>query len=163
MEQKLYTLLDSLNIRYTVYEHKAVYTMEEAAEIDAALPGQPTKNVLVKDKKTGEFYLVLLLGERKLKESEFKEQAGWTHVRFARPEELAEQMETTPGSVSPLELVSEKASGIKVVLSGEITELDGEELLTFHPCRNTASLAMSRDDFMKFLESVENEIKYEKQ
>ena len=156
MEQKLYRLLESLNIEYRVYEHEAVYTMEGAAAVDAALPGQPTKNVLVKDKKTKEFYLVILLGDRKLKESDFKEQAGWTRIRFAGEEDLAELLETTPGSVSPLELVSERASGITVVVDREISALAEDELLTFHPCRNTASLVMTRKDFFRFLDAVGN-------
>ena len=46
----LYALFDQLSIPWTTHEHPPVFTVEEGADIKAALPGGHTKNLFLKDK-----------------------------------------------------------------------------------------------------------------
>jgi len=63
----------------------------------------------------------------------------------------------TPGSVTPFALIHPNAAGIPVVVdSGVLTH----EWVHFHPLRNTATLRLRKDDFLKFLKSRENEVRF---
>ncbi len=64
----------------------------------------------------------------------------------------------TPGSVSPFGLLSDKAHRVTVVLEKLITEAAAEELVNFHPNRNTATLSLQKRDFLKFLEYIGTEV-----
>ena len=68
---------------------------------------------------------------------------------------------STPGSVSPFGLLSDKDHRITVVLEKLITEAADEELVNFHPNRNTATLSMKKKDFLKFLEYMGTEVIFE--
>lgn len=163
LEEKLFQVLESLQIPYKIYEHEAVFTMEEAAELDAKLPGYSPKNMLVKDKKTKEFYLVVLDGARRLDEKELQPVAGWNKIRFAGADDLMEVLGLEPGSVSPFGLVKNGATDKvrAVVLDKTITAMSDDDLLTFHPCRNTASLILKKSDLIKFLESLKVRVIFE--
>lgn len=163
LEDKLYQILNELEIAYNVVEHEAVFTMEEAEELDAQLPGYSPKNMLVKDKKSKLYYLVVLDSQRRLDEKELKPVAGWNKIRFAGPEDLMEILGLEPGSVSPFGLVNDGAVDqiAAVVMDKKITSLKDSDLLTFHPCRNTASLILSKSDLVKFLESLKARVIFE--
>ena len=82
----------------------------------------------------------------------FKALIGWSQVRFASAEELMDCLGLIPGSVSPFGLVSADPEGVTVVLGKEITEAADTEPVNFHPNRNTATLSLSKADFVRFLE-----------
>ena len=48
-EQSLLNALDAAGIAWTMTEHRAVYTVEESAQLHAELPGAHTKNLFLKD------------------------------------------------------------------------------------------------------------------
>ena len=58
MKQKIFDMLDSLEIDYTNYEHKAVFTCGESKWID--LPWERVKSLLIRNKKSTKFYMVVL-------------------------------------------------------------------------------------------------------
>lgn len=58
-EQKLYDVLNQLSIKFTRYEHEAVYTVEEADNLDIDIPGQHSKNLFLRNKK--EIFIIFLL------------------------------------------------------------------------------------------------------
>ncbi len=51
-------LLDSLGIRYDKYEHKPVYTCEEASALNLDIQGIETKNLFLRDRKGKRHFLV---------------------------------------------------------------------------------------------------------
>ena len=57
-EQKLYDVLNQLSIKFTRYEHEAVYTVEEADNLDIDIPGQHSKNLFLRNKK--EIFIIFL-------------------------------------------------------------------------------------------------------
>ena len=46
-KQEIYNYLNEKNISYEITNHKAVYNMEEASEIDIPYPNQDVKNLFV--------------------------------------------------------------------------------------------------------------------
>ncbi len=151
-EARLYEVFEEIGItEYTIIEHKAVFTSQEAEEELPELPGLSLKNLLVREKKSGRYFLIILDDHRRLDMKHFKALTGWGQVRFASAEELMECLGLIPGSVSPFGLVSAEEGTVTVVLGKEITEAADTELVNFHPNRNTATLALSKADFVKFL------------
>jgi Ala-tRNA(Pro) deacylase len=62
----------------------------------------------------------------------------------------------TPGSVTPFGLIYDVEHHVHVFLD---RNLQNAERLSFHPCINTASLTVSKSDFIKFMNHTAN--KYE--
>lgn len=161
-EGELYEVFRKIGITdYEIHEHKAIFSTKEAEEEGLTLPGLNLKNLLIKDKKTEHYYLVVLEDNRHMDTRHFKELTGWGKIRFAKAEEMWELLRLTPGSVSPFGLISDTEHRITVVLEKLITDASGEELVNFHPNRNTATLSMKKRDFLKFLGFVGNEVIFE--
>lgn len=154
-EAKLYEIFEEIGITdYHIIEHKAVFTSREAEEELPELPGLALKNLLVREKKSGRYFLIILDDHRRLDMKRFKALTGWGQVRFASAEELMDCLGLIPGSVSPFGLVSAEPGAVTVVLGKEITEAADTEPVNFHPNRNTATLTLSKADFIRFLEYV---------
>lgn len=161
-EEQLYEVLKETGITdYQVHEHQAIFTSQEAEDAGLIMPGLNLKNLLVKDKKTGKFYLLILDDHRHMDEKHFKAITGWSKIRFARAEELLELTGLTPGSVSPFGLINDTEHQITVVLEKKITDAAEDTPVNFHPNRNTATLSLSKKDFLKFLDYIDCDVIFE--
>lgn len=161
-EKELYEKLKELGITdYTVKEHPPLFSVEDVIANDCMMPGLNFKNLLIKDKKADTYYLVILEDSRKMENKYFKEFTGWGKIRFAHPEELFEKMGLKPGSVSPYGLLNNSEHDIIIVVDHSIIEAAEDELINFHPNRNTATLTVKKHQFVKYLESLGNKIIWE--
>lgn len=162
-EERLYQAFAEIGItEYTVHEHEAVFTSREAEDKGLMMKGLNLKNLLIKDKKSGSFFLVILDDHRHMDAAHFKKLTGWGKIRFANEEELFSVLGLTPGSVSPFGLICDEDKLVTVVLERKIAEADETELVNFHPNRNTATLSLTKKDFLRFLEYVGNPVIFEK-
>ena len=62
-----------------------------------------------------------------------------------------------PGSVSPFGLINDPENHVHLFID---EKLAGCDRLTFHPNVNTASVVVSKSDFMKFLEHSGNSYEF---
>lgn len=62
----IYILLDKMNIWYRSVEHKAVYTMSEAAETASPFPEAGAKNLFIRDDKKQNYYLITVKGDKRV-------------------------------------------------------------------------------------------------
>lgn len=162
-EETLYQLFTDIGItEYTVHEHEAVFTSREAQDKGLMMEGLNLKNLLIKDKKSGRFFLVILDDHRQMDTTHFKKLTGWGKIRFANEEELLSVLGLTPGSVSPFGLICDREKLVTVVLEEKISNAEETELVNFHPNRNTATLSLTKKDFLRFLEYVGNPVIFEK-
>ena len=161
-EKDLYAKLKELGITdYTIREHPPLFSVEDVIANDCMMPGLNFKNLLIKDKKAEAYYLVILEDSRKMENKYFKEFTGWGKIRFAHPEELYEKMGLKPGSVSPYGLLNNAEHDIIIVVDHSIARANEDELINFHPNRNTATLTVKKYQFVKYLESLGNKIIWE--
>ena len=162
-EAELYDVFQRIGITdYDIHEHKAIFSTKEAEDEGLILPGLNLKNLLIKDKKTEHFFMVILEDHRHMDEKHFKDLTGWGKIRFAQEKEMWELLRLTPGSVSPFGLLSDKNHRVTVVLEKLITDAAEDELVNFHPNRNTATLSLKKRDFLKFLESIGADVIFER-
>lgn len=157
-EEQLYRLLGELNISYEKKEHPAVYTSEEAERLCTDLPGLKMKNLLIKDKKTQVFYLIVLQDDRRLDFKGLKGLTGWKSPVFASEEELWQQLRLTPGSVTAFGLICDEQHSVRIVLDRSIGTEASDTPINFHPCVNTATISISLEDFFRFLAHCGNPV-----
>ncbi|MCM8710325.1 prolyl-tRNA synthetase associated domain-containing protein [Clostridium sp. SYSU_GA19001] len=157
IEQRLYNTLDLLEIEYIRYEHKAVYTIEEANQLDINIPGQQCKNLFLRNRKGDTHYLVILHEEKQADLKLLSHQIGSTSLSFASEERLFKYLGLKPGSVTPFGLINDSNKEVIVLIDKELV---GAEKLNFHPNVNTATISVSYKDFEKFIEWNGNKINY---
>lgn len=158
-EKSVYQVLNDLGIQYTVHYHEALFGQEDADKEGYHQPGLNLKNMLVREKKKDEHYLVLLKDDDRLDFKKFKPMTGWSSkMTFARDEDLMKYLGVHAGSCSIFGLINDKEKHVIVVLDDYITSADLDESISFHPNINTATLTMKVRDLYTFLEWTGNKV-----
>ncbi len=148
MRQKIFDILDSLQIPYTNYEHDAVFTCDEAKWVD--IPGYRVKSLLLRNKKATNFYMVVLPDSKKLDTNIIREIFDDSKMSFASEERMMEKIGLKPWSVSPFALVNNTQRDIRVVFDRELEW----KLVGFHPLQNDNTVALEMPEVEKFLENL---------
>ena len=155
----IYAALSALGIAYELFEHPPVFTAEEAAVHWAAIPGRAVKNLFLRNKKGDRHYLVILGIEKQADLRQLVKLIGDDRLSFGSPERLNKYLGVTPGSVSPLGLIHDTGHSVRVIVD---SDLRSAGRLIFHPNDNTASLTISGEDFVRFLEQQGNTVRWVK-
>ena len=104
-ESKMYEIFHELQItNYEVVEHQVVTSIDEVDEYDLSIADLNVKNLLLKEKKSDKYYLVIIDEHKKLDTKHFKEVTGWKKVQFSNDEQLMEVLGLPPRAVTPLSL-----------------------------------------------------------
>ncbi len=144
------------NVAFEKFEHEPVFTVEDVKTKAAHVPGQQTKNLFLCDDKKQRFYLVTIMDEKRANLKHLSQFFGEKSLRFASPEKLLELLGLTPGSVSPLGLINDVNSKVAFAIDQDLLS---QEKIYMHPNINTATLAISTEDFKKILQITNHEIK----
>ncbi|MBX7248360.1 MAG: prolyl-tRNA synthetase associated domain-containing protein [Caulobacteraceae bacterium] len=142
--------LTRAGIAFTTHEHAAVFRVDEGHEIKASMPGAHTKNLFLKDKK-GQLWLISARQDTVIPLNRLHPVIGSDRLSFGSAELMFETLGVTPGSVTAFGLVNDRDRRVRFVLD---KALDDAALVNFHPLTNTATTAMSRDDFRRFLAAL---------
>lgn len=145
-ERRVYELLDELKIEYTRVDHEALETMEACIEVDKALEVNMCKNLFLCNSQRTQFYLLLMLGEKKFVTKDLSKQIGSARLSFAEKEYMEKYLDITPGSVSVMGLMNDKDCVLRLIID---SELMNEEYIACHPCINTSSIKLKTEDLLK--------------
>jgi len=146
-EAALYERFRALGIAWKTHEHVPVFTVEESAAINATQPGGHTKNLFLKDKKSG-MWLVVLRSDFRLDLNALAKAIGAPRFSFGSAELLIATLGVPPGSVTPFALINDRERKVKVVLDAEMLKCDP---VNFHPLRNDRTIAVSPGDLLRFV------------
>jgi Ala-tRNA(Pro) deacylase len=147
----LLAFLDAHGIAHATLDHRPVFTVEEGAEIKAALPGGHTKNLFLKDAK-GQLWLICALGDTRVDLKRTAPAIGAAKLSFGSPERLFEALGVRPGSVTVFALLNDPSGAVRLVLDQAL--LDHEQV-NFHPLSNDATTTLSRDGLSSFLKALD--------
>lgn len=157
------TILTELEIPYIKHEHPAVFTCEEADEHfgkeGEKIEGAHTKNLFLRNKKGDKHYLIVVERRKTANIGELRTAFGESKLSFGSPERLEKYLGVTPGSVTPLGLITDEEKAVEVVIDEDLANF---EKVNFHPLRNTATLTIAVKDFERFLNWKGNAWKYMK-
>ncbi|WP_186005602.1 prolyl-tRNA synthetase associated domain-containing protein [Clostridium sp. DL-VIII] len=157
IEQKLYGILDSLEIKYTRYEHEAIYTVQEANRLEISIPGAHCKNLFIRNRKGDIHYLVLLDDSKRADLKLLEKQIESTKLSFASEERLFKYLGLKPGAVTPFGLINDINSEVIVLVDRDLIDAS---IVNFHPNVNTATIGVSYNDLEKFIKWHNNEFYY---
>lgn len=144
-EQRCYKLLDDLGLEYWRCDHAdcQAETMEDCLKIDGILEAIVCKNLFLTNRQKTQFYLLMMPGDKVFKTKEISSQLNCARLSFASPEDMEKYLDITPGSVSILGLMNDHENAVRLVVDEDV--LKGE-FVGCHPCINTSSLKIYKDD-----------------
>jgi Ala-tRNA(Pro) deacylase len=148
-EQILFDFLKDNHIAYKLFKHQPVFTTEETQElIDSdvdTIPGMDSKNLFLKDKKSGTFYLVSVTQDKRVDLKALSDVLNCGRFSFGKPEELLELLKLTPGSVTPFGLLFDQQNKVTFVLDEDFVAAPS---VNFHPMRNDMTINMDTQSFL---------------
>jgi prolyl-tRNA editing enzyme YbaK/EbsC (Cys-tRNA(Pro) deacylase) len=138
------TRLDEAGIEYRQLHHEPTRTSEDSARARGESLASGGKALLL---KTGDdFRLFVFSAARKLDSAAVKKRFDLRKLRFATPEELAQQTGLVPGAVPPF---GEPILPYPLFVDTSITE---NERIAFNAGSLTDSIIMSVEDYVRFAE-----------
>ena len=148
--QELFDFLDRQNITYKTYDHEPIFTVEEGAEIKAAMPGAHTKNLFLKD-KAGRFFLICAKGDTPIKINKLHPVLGCKRLSFGKAEPLMDLLGMTQGSVTLFSVLNDTDNQVTLIIDEALTR---HEIVNFHPLLNDATTAISSADMIAFAKAA---------
>ncbi|MDR0573356.1 MAG: prolyl-tRNA synthetase associated domain-containing protein [Tannerella sp.] len=152
-DPKLYTLLEQLNIQFEYVEHPPAPTIEIARQYWAGHDARHCKNLFFRNHKGNRHYLVILDCNCDMDICSIEKMLRQGKLSFASEKRMEKYLGVKPGSVTPFGLINDSERHVHLFIDKNLRK---EERLSFHPCINTASLLILRDDFIRFLDYVGN-------
>jgi len=152
-QKDLYDLLDKLSINFDYHEHPPVNTIEDALLHWKDFNSGRCKNIFFRNHKGNRHYLVILEHLRQLDIHDLEKRLKQGKLTFVSDHRLKKYLGVEPGSVSPFGLINDIEHHVYIFID---EKLEGFERLAFHPNVNTASLVVSKSDFLKFLSYMGN-------
>lgn len=147
--------LQSIGVSFELIRHAAVVTTEESRQIVHVENCMSCKSLYVKDKKSENYYLVVLPFDKRADMRKLASYVGCAKFEFATEEKLLQDLGVHRGSVSPFAFLNEKADySAKLLLDVDVFN---SEKVKFHPCDNTATVVLKTADFKRFLQSLNKE------
>ncbi len=147
--------LSLIGVQYSLLRHPAVVTTEESRLVVHVDDCASCKSLYVKDKKSDNFYLVVLPFDKRADMRKLASYVGCAKFEFATEEKLFADLGVHRGSVSPFAFLNEKPeSSVPLLLDVDVLKYPK---IKFHPCDNTATVVLRTEDFIKFLHSIGKE------
>jgi len=156
-QKELYEVLNELSVPFEYHEHPPVATIEDAIIHWKDYKAGRCKNIFLRNHKGDRHYLVILehLAQLRIKELEQRLKQG--KLTFASDQRLFKYLGVQPGSVSPFGLINDREKHVHLFIDIKLKAFDR---LAFHPNINTATLVISKTDFISFLDHTGNSYEF---
>lgn len=150
IEEPLLARFANLGIDHVMHRHPALHTVEESRALRGTMPGSHIKNLFLRDKKRNQWLVTVpedaavdLKALRHLLDAR-------GNLSFGSAELLESSLGVQPGSVTPFAVMNDDEGLVTMVLANEVLTRDP---VNAHPLHNEATVAVSRDDLLTFLEA----------
>ena len=171
LRKKVLDFLEANDRKYEIYEHPALSSIEECLEYWKDIhDAVHCKNLFFRNHKGNRHYLVSLECHKDLDIHGLEHQLHQGKLSFASEERMMRCLGVHPGSVCAYGLINdinipdanpkelfENGHRVKYYLDRSL--LDSRKI-SFHPCENTASVVISKDDFLRFLDIWGGEVEW---
>ena len=152
-DKRLYELLERLDIHFEYIEHPPAPTIAIARQYWAGHDANHCKNLFFRNHKGNKHYLVILNCDCDMDIHSIEKMLCQGKLSFASEQRMTKYLGVQPGSVTPFGLINDTECHVHLFLD---KNLQKAERLSFHPCINTASLIISFEDFIRFLDYLGN-------
>ncbi|MFC2121417.1 prolyl-tRNA synthetase associated domain-containing protein [Bacteroidota bacterium] len=158
-EDVVYKTLNSLNIKYDIFEHPPVPTIQDALIHWKNIECTHCKNLFFRNHKGNKHFLVILEYSQQLNIRDLEQRLRQGKISFGSTKRLNKYLGLDPGSVTPFGLINDKNNEVHVFMDENLRK---SERISFHPNVNTKSLRLLWTDFEKYLEWTGNTIEFRK-
>lgn len=148
--EDLFAHFQRLGLAVTTHHHAAAFTVEQGNAVWAGIPGIHCKNLFLKDAKA-KLWLVVAPAERPIDLKALPARIGSARLSFGSADLLRQVLGVEPGSVTPFALINDADRRVSVVLDQWMM---AQDLLNYHPLRNTMTTTIGSADFRAFLAST---------
>ena len=145
-KKSLINLLDTDNLEYKLYDHPALFTVEDSKKMRGKIEGAHTKNLFLKNKKNN-FFLFSCLESTIINLKILKQRLNLGSISFAGNKYLQVILNVQPGAVTPFGLLNDNEKKVKFFLDLKLNEFNS---INFHPLVNTATINIKRDALYNF-------------
>jgi Ala-tRNA(Pro) deacylase len=150
-------VLQELEIPYEIHEHPPVPTVEDALPYWSRIEATHCKNLFFRNHKGNRHYLVILKHEYQLNIRDLEQRLKQGKISFASPERMERYLGLSGGSVSVFGLINDHQNHVHLFLD---KELQSAQKISFHPNENTATLVLSFESFLRFLDWTGNSYEF---
>lgn len=144
------TILANLEIKHRTWEHRAVFTVDEAKAERGKLDGAHIKNLFLRNKK-GRMWLVTCLEDRRVDLRALGDTLGGGRLSFASRERLREHLGVIPGAVTPLAVANDTEGLVQLVIDRAVFDFP---TVNVHPMINSMTTALAPIDLLTYTEYV---------
>lgn len=155
--KKVLDFLDSIGIKYEIYEHPPLDTIEVALKFWKGIDSMHFKNLFLRNHKGNKHFLVIIKDTTPFDIHALEKKLKQGKLSFASEKRLKKYLGVKPGSVSAFGLINDTEHHVHVFLDEQIKEANR---VSFHPNDNTASVVINYTDFQKYLTTTGNTIEY---
>ena len=152
-DPKLYDLLEQLIIEFEYIEHPPAPTIEIARQYWAGHDAKHCKNLFFRNHKGNRHYLVILDCNCDMDIHSIEKFLQQGKLSFASEKRMEKYLGVKPGSVTPFGLINDTENHVHLFID---KNLQNAGRVSFHPGINTASLIISREDFLRYLDHTGN-------
>ena len=155
--EKVLQLLKELDIAYELHEHPSVPTVEDALPYWDKIDATHCKNLFFRNHKGNRHYLVILKHNRKLNIRDLEKRLKQGKISFASPKRMERYLGLSGGSVSVFGLINDEENHVHLFLDDGLKSADK---ISFHPNENNATVVISDQSFIKFLDWSKNSYEF---
>ncbi len=149
----VYKVLTDLDIKFDVFEHPPLVTIDIAQKYWKDIDAIHCKNLFFRNHKGKKHYLVIIKDTTPFSIYSLEQKLKQGKLSFASEKRLNKYLGVMPGSVSPFGLINDTEHHVIVFID---EQLQDAQKISFHPNDNTASLVLNFHDFIKYLKSLGN-------
>lgn len=150
---QLFAILDELEIKYEVFNHKPIFTVAEGLDMERNIPGLHCRNLFIRDKK-GKMFLVVAANETKVNMKELQTKLECGRLSFGSHDRLWQYLGIRTGSVCPFCIINDKAGDVEIILDEYMMNA---ELVNYHPLDNSMTMGLTPQDLIKFIKHTGHE------
>ncbi|MBQ2509021.1 MAG: prolyl-tRNA synthetase associated domain-containing protein [Bacteroidales bacterium] len=152
-QPQVYETLNRMGIPFEYYEHPEAPTIEIAAQYYRGEGTTLCKNLFFRNHKGNRHYLVIMNSTKAMDIHAIEHMLHQGKLSFASPERMMRYLGVRPGSVSLFTLINDTNHEVTLFVDKELLKADK---VSFHPNDNTASLVISKEDMLRFIENIGN-------
>lgn len=158
-EKQVIKVLKDLDIEFKLFHHPPIPNIKEGLKHWKNIDATHCKNLFFRNHKGNKHYFVILDHRQTMAVHDMEKRLRQGKLSFASEKRLKKYLGLTPGSVTPFGLINDHENHVHVFLDDNLKQ---SENISFHPNINTATIEVSYDDFIKYLDWTGNSYEYVK-
>lgn len=155
--EKIALFLDKNAIKFQIYEHPSIPTIEDALKYWTNIDSAHCKNLFFRNHKGNRHYLVIFDYKKVLGIHELEKKLNQGKLSFASEKRMEKYLGVKAGSVSVFGLINDSDDHVYVFLDENLKKY---EKISFHPNDNTSTFVIKMSDFYKYLELSGNDFEW---